>query len=97
MNQIKQLRQSSNLTQKQLADYLGIDQVTLSELENETRSLNTTLIDKICSLFNCTEAYLLGQDSNHQPSKITTDDLKALATINKIAQNIRFMTKNTPN
>jgi len=95
---LKQLRKESKITQSQLAKYLEVDQTMITKLENGTRSLNSTLIDKICSLFGCSEAYLMGEDDVYIPlnfafrsSGIQADDLESIAVINKIAMNIRYM------
>lgn len=97
-NRIKELRKESKITQEQLAQYLGVDQSLITKLENGTRSLNVTLIDKICSLFGCTEMYLLGEDEEHIPlnfafraNGIQAEDLEGIAAVNKIVMNIRYM------
>ena len=59
---LKELRKESKLTQEQLANYLKVDQTLITKLENGTRNLNVTLIEKLCSLFGCTEDYLLGRE-----------------------------------
>ena len=51
---LKELRKESKLTQEQLANYLKVDQTLITKLENGTRNLNVTLIEKLCSLFGCT-------------------------------------------
>ena len=95
---LKQLRQESKITQEQLAEYLDVDQSLITKLENGTRNLSVGLIEKICSLFGCSERYLLGEDDAYIPlnfafrSKgVETEDLESIAVINKIAMNIRFM------
>lgn len=95
---IKMLRKGSKLTQEQLANYLEVDQSLVTKLESGTRSLSVTLIDKICSLFGCTEEYLMGENDQYIPlnfsfrsSEIKTEDLQSIAAINKIAMNLRFM------
>lgn len=95
---LKELRKDSRLTQSQLAKYLDVDQSLITKLENGTRALNSTLIDKICSLFGCTEDYLLGKSSDYIPlnfafrsNGIQTEDLQSIAAVNKIAMNIRYM------
>ena len=64
--------------------------------------LNVSLIDKICSLFGCTEEYLLGESEEYIPlnfafrsSGINEEDLESIAVINKIAMNLRYMNKLT--
>lgn len=95
---IKELRKESKLTQEQMADYLEVDQSLITKLENGTRNLNVTLLDKLCNLFGCTEDYLLGECEEYIPlnfafrsNSIQADDLQSIAAINKIAMNLRFM------
>lgn len=95
---LKQLRKESRITQEQLAEYLGVDQSMITKIENGTRSLNITLIDKICSLFGCSEAYLMGEDDKYIPltfafrsNGIQKEDLESIAAVNKIVMNIRYM------
>lgn len=95
---LKELRRGSGLTQDQMAKYLDVDQSLITKLENGTRALSVTMIDKICSLFGCTEEYLLGQSDSYIPlnfafraNGIQSDDLKSIAAVNKIAMNIRYM------
>lgn len=95
---LKQLRKESKITQEQLAKYLNVDQTMITKLENGTRKLNVTLIEKICNLFGCSEAYLLGENDAYIPlnfafhsNGIQTEDLESIAAVNKIVMNIRYM------
>ena len=95
---LKQLRKESKITQEQLAQYLEVDQSLITKLENGTRSMNTTLIEKICNLFGCTSAYLMGEDDVYIPlnfafraNGIQAEDLESIAMVNKIVMNIRYM------
>ena len=95
---LKELRKESKLTQEQLANYLKVDQTLITKLENGTRNLNVTLIEKLCSLFGCTEDYLLGREDAYHPlnfafrsNKIQAEDLESIAAVNKIVMNIRYM------
>lgn len=97
-NRLKELRKNSKLTQEQMAQYLGVDQSMVTKLENGTRALNVSLIEKICSLFCCTEAYLFGEDDEFTPMTfafrancIQADDLESISAVNRIARNIRYM------
>ncbi|SDB54495.1 DNA-binding transcriptional regulator, XRE-family HTH domain [Pseudobutyrivibrio sp. YE44] len=99
-NRLKELRKNSKLTQEQMAKYLGVDQSMITKLENGTRVLNVTLIEKICSLFCCTEEYLFGVSDEYIPIKfafransIMTEDLESIAAVNRLAKNIRYMNK----
>lgn len=95
---IKALRKESKLTQEQLAGYLEVDQSFVAKLENGTGKLNVDLLDKLCSLFGCTEEYLTGENEEYIPlnfafrsSSVQAEDLQSIAMINKIAANLRFM------
>lgn len=97
---LKQLRKESKITQEQMANYLNVDQSMVTKLENGTRSLNVTLVDKLCSLFGCSEAYLMGEDDSYIPlnfafrsNGVQTSDLESIAAVNRIVMNIRFMNK----
>lgn len=54
---IKELRLLAGLTQKQLADELSLSDKHLSKIENGCKSASTSLIDKLCVVFNKTPAY----------------------------------------
>ena len=95
---LKQLRKESKITQEQLAKYLDVDQTMITKLENGTRSMNVTIIEKICNLFGCSDAYLMGEDDTFIPlnfafrsNGIQTEDLESVAAVNKIVMNIRYM------
>lgn len=95
---IKELRKESKLTQEQLAQYLQVDQTLVAKLENGSRSMNTTLVEKLCNLYGCSEEYLMGESNDYIPlnfsfrsSGIQSEDLESIASINKIVMNIRFM------
>ena len=100
VNRLKELRKNSKLTQEQMAQYLGVDQSMVTKLENGSRALNVTLIEKICSLFCCTEEYLFGKSDEYIPinfafraNSILAEDLESIAAVNRLARNIRYMNK----
>ena len=45
---LKKLRQINGYTQKQVGDYLKIDQSNLSKIENGQRTISVSLADEIC-------------------------------------------------
>lgn len=57
---IKQERLANKLTQKELADKLGISQNNLSKYENEQLDLSTEMTVRICNALNISADYLLG-------------------------------------
>lgn len=97
---LKQLRKESGLTQKQLAEYLGVDQSQISRLENGARKVNLTLVMKICCLFGCDESCLTGDAVDSVPmnfafdsEKITAEDLRCVELANRIVLDIRYMNR----
>lgn len=94
---LKQLRKMHNYTQKQLADYLGIDQSNFSKIENGKRNLNLTLANKICYLYGCSHEYLLGLCDDYDMTKIISHksnsnmDLEAIAKINEVMNHLTLL------
>ena len=95
---LKYLRKESKITQDQLAQYLSVDQSMITKLENGTRSFSITMVDKICSLFGCSEEFLMGESDNYIPlnfafrsTGIEAEDLETIAAVNKIAINLKYM------
>jgi transcriptional regulator with XRE-family HTH domain len=97
-NKIKALRESSQLTQKQIADFLGVDQGYISKCEKGERPFNIDMLEKLCNLFGCSMTNLLSAEQKvetlnfaFRADAINFEDLVVLADINKIALNIREM------
>lgn len=95
---LKYLRKESKITQDQLAQFLSVDQSMITKLENGTRSFSITMVDKICSLFGCSEEFLLGESDDYIPlnfafrsTGIEAEDLESIAAVNKIAINLKYM------
>lgn len=65
-NRLKTLRKSVGWTQKQIADYLEIDQSHVAKLEQGKRNLQTSHIDQLCKLYMIDEDKLIS-DPNYHP------------------------------
>lgn len=61
-NKVKELCRDKNITQKQLADIIGINQNTIKTWEHKLPNSETLV--KIADYFNVTTDYLLGRSSN---------------------------------
>ena len=70
VNRLKQLRIEQGYSQKQLSNYLGINQSNLLKIERDIRNLNLDLLDKLCLLYNCSPEYILGKSDEYGGSKI---------------------------
>ena len=56
---IKELRLEKKLTQQSLAKYLGINQTTVSKLENELTTLDAMLLIRLSRFFHVSTDYVL--------------------------------------
>lgn len=91
---IKRLREKANLTQKQIAEYLSVDQSLISKFEKGERSISTDILSQLATLFCCPISTLISDENMtfayniaFRTSSMDTADLNALAIINKIALN----------
>lgn len=57
---LKEFRESSNLTQEQMANIMGVTQSGYSLWENGKRFPNYQQIVKLCEIFDCTPNDLFG-------------------------------------
>ena len=97
---LKYLRKESKITQDQLAQYLSVDQSMITKLESGTKNFSITMIDKICSLFGCSEEFLMGESDNYislnfafPSTGIETETLEGIATVNRIVTNLKYINK----
>lgn len=95
---VMELRKNTGITQKQLADYLNIDQSYISKIEKGERQLSLDSLTKLSSLFGCSIEYFVEDNVEHSPMTIafranglSSEALEIIAVMNKIALNLRFM------
>jgi transcriptional regulator with XRE-family HTH domain len=95
---IKDAREECGLTQKQLASFLDVDQSYISKIENGSRPIGIEYLEKAACLFGCEMKCFLDDNMPVESlcvamraSSINEGDMEAIAAINKIAFNIRFM------
>ena len=96
INRLKQLRIDQGYSQKQVSDYLGIDQSNLSKIERDKRNLNSDLLDKLCLLYNCSPEYILGKSDEYDKPKIAFRvdkkvDLNVVAKINETMSYLKLL------
>jgi len=94
MNELlKRLRIENNLTQKEVADYLDVDQSLIAKIENGERNIQTSQIEKLSDLYG----YDILNDKKQDAIKIAfravniSSDLDSIARIKRIALNLMFM------
>ncbi|MHB1454970.1 MAG: helix-turn-helix domain-containing protein [Saccharofermentanales bacterium] len=96
--QIKNLRERSGFTQKNIADFLKVDQSLISKFESGERPISSDMLDKLATLFGCSlEAFTEATDDVRsfsfalRSSELCDEDLNTVSAINRIALNSAFM------
>ena len=96
---LKALRINNDFTQKQVADYLNMDQGHLSNIERGKRNVTVDVLEDLCNLYNCSLSYLLGESDEYSPARIAFrgskeyKDLALVAKMNEIMNNMEFLRK----
>lgn len=95
---VKELRDQYGLNQSQLAEYLKVDQSYISKCEKGERQFSADMLEKLANLFGCTMIFFTSESAEHCPipfalraNGIETADLEAIAVMNKLALNLRYM------
>ncbi len=95
---IRTLRIRSRLTQNQTADYLDVTPSFVEEVENGTAALTADMVNRLSALYCVPLEYMIGDNEDYLPSaddlsSYSTDDLKAIADVSRIALNSALMTR----
>ena len=64
-DRIRELREDHDLTQRQIAEVLGIKQQVYSNYELGFRSLPIEHLIKLCKYYNVSSDWILGLDNNN--------------------------------
>ena len=86
MNRIKELRQSLNLTQKELAEKIGFNQTAIGKYERDDLEPNLETLKKLSIIFECSIDYIIGHSDDFgnitvqqkSPSSLTPEEQKLL-------------------
>ena len=63
---IQWVRENKNITQKEIADYLGIKQQQYARYEKGVNIMPVTYLPKICKYLNVSANYILGLTDEEQ-------------------------------
>lgn len=66
---LKDLREDHDLSQQQVADYLGMKQPQYSRYERGLRDLPTDVLIRLAKLYNTSTDYILGITNNSKSGK----------------------------
>lgn len=87
---LKQLREELNMTQKELADKLGISRAAVGLYEQGKRNVDNDTLLKLSEIFNVSADYLLGNTDIKMPvdkiSSALSDDPDLLAFWNTLKE-----------
>lgn len=67
---IKEYRIQLNLTQEYVANYLGINRATVTQMENGNRKITADELSKMCSLFGVSADTLLCGEEISKPTAV---------------------------
>ena len=88
MNRLKELRKEKKLTQKELAEKIGISKRTLANWEDGVSSIKENKLKILCEIFGVDMPYMLGYNNvkNETDLKVSVLDeaLEKLRTINNM-------------
>lgn len=71
---IKELREEKGLSQKKLAEALGVSPGTIGNWESGIREPNFDMVTKVAEFFQVTVDYLLGQSNVRNQDTVIPDD-----------------------
>lgn len=88
---LKLLRSKYGLSQKQVADKLGVSPSIVSGYETGERTPSTEILLSISYLYNCSIDYLLGQQTTEPQIILNTDGLteNQIKAINTLIESIK--------
>ncbi|MDD5292701.1 MAG: helix-turn-helix transcriptional regulator [Candidatus Izemoplasmatales bacterium] len=94
----KKLRKKINITQDQMAEYLSLEQSSISKFESGERTISVSNLEKACSLFgiHINEIYkesdnLRALSPSFRKTNLSMESLEDISNINRIAMNIMEM------
>jgi len=95
---VKELREKAGLTQMQIAQFLEVDQTTISKCEKGERQFQVDHLERLGNLFGVPLGDLMNEEVLVAPLQIAfradgmqVEDLNAIADIQKIALNLDQM------
>ena len=82
---LKELRKSRNLTQQDVARFLGIPHKTYQNYEREVRDVDTTILCKLADLYGVSLDALFGRQAENKPSELSNDEVLLVGFYRRIA------------
>lgn len=92
-NNFRTLREKNGLSQKTIADFLGLDVEFIHAIEFGEGRISTVVLERMCELYGCSSRDIIDQDNPKsieytQPLSEYIDVLPGIAAVNRIALNL---------
>ncbi|OTG44055.1 helix-turn-helix domain-containing protein [Streptococcus agalactiae] len=75
MNRLKELRQEKKLSQKEMSDFLGVNEKTISRWENGENTIKSDKAQKLADYLGVSTGYLLGYSNDKKDPMRTSLEL----------------------
>ena len=98
---LKRIRLEHNITQKQIADYLGFKQGQIAKLESNERTLKSDSLIKLSNLYRCSPEYIILGIGEYSKTNLAFRSneknlsLEDIAEMNRIIDNLEFLSRIT--
>ena len=96
----KKIRKKMHITQEQMAQFLELEQSSISKFESGERTLNVTNLERACVLFgiHLEDIYkdynvITPMSPSFRKTSLSTNSLQDISDINNIALNLKEMNK----
>ncbi len=88
LKNLKKLREESNITQKQLADIIGVSQQSINKYENHNIEPDIETLIRIADYFDTTVDYLIGrkdcEENTFSSNALPNNEKKLLASYHSL-------------
>lgn len=88
-NKLKELRTQNGLTQKQLADQLGVTKSVVSFYERQERTPSPDILRKLAAVFHVSSDFLLGIDTVKRLDISNLDDDDDIKLVSLLVDRLR--------
>jgi len=95
---LKELRTKFGYKQKDISDFLGVDQSLISKFESGERTISVDMLEKLGDLY-CCDLVDISSSVKHdiqvafRAKNVDVSDLKTIQTVNRIVMNSIFMSE----
>lgn len=97
---LKTLREKMGLNQRNIAEFLNVDQSLISKIEKGERNISADMLEKLSNLYGIQIDEIEREQVNmsdlsfaFRASDLSASDIEAISMINRIALNVEFMDK----